>query len=109
MAKLHWNSSQASILKAGQDCATYVGLNWTTIETCFSGDEGKAIDQSFATRTLQLNPPHLYTPWVVLDGNPIILPEDDDKPDPLDHLLELVCANISTTPRPAGCSGRQQL
>ena len=51
-----------------QKCASGSQLVWATLDTCWTGAEGKALDIAAAAKTAALNPPHQYVPWVTLDA-----------------------------------------
>lgn len=85
-------------------CATKAGLDWSVIETCAgsdpangSADDGNPLMYSIAQATKNLNPPHQWTPWVVLNGKPLSSSQLDMK------LTTLVC-NAYTGTKPSGCT-----
>lgn len=85
-------------------CATKAGLDWSVIKACAgdnpqygSPDDGNPNMYSIAMATQNLQPPHQWTPWVVLNGKPLTSAQLDDK------LTTLIC-NAYTGPKPAGCT-----
>jgi hypothetical protein len=51
-----------------QKCAANSKLDWNVLNTCWTGAEGRALDDAAAAKTAALNPPHQYVPWVTLDA-----------------------------------------
>ena len=51
-----------------QKCAANSKLAWSVLNTCWTGAEGRALDDAAAAKTAALNPPHQYVPWVTLDA-----------------------------------------
>lgn len=51
-----------------QKCAANSKLAWAVLNTCWTGAEGRALDDAAAAKTAALNPPHQYVPWVTLDA-----------------------------------------
>mmetsp|Transcript_12859 Transcript_12859/g.15273 ORF Transcript_12859/g.15273 Transcript_12859/m.15273 type:complete len:172 (+) Transcript_12859:64-579(+) len=79
---------------AGEPCAKASGMNWTTLDTCWNGAEGKALFAAAYDKTEALQPPHQFTPWVTVNGTP-------QTKDP-NHFAEAVC-RAYTGPKPAAC------
>jgi interferon gamma-inducible protein 30 len=52
--------------------------------------------------TNSLQPPHQWTPWVVMNGSPLTQTQLDES------LTKLVCAAY-TGPKPSGCPGLDQI
>lgn len=98
-------SAPGLVPQLGALCAAKQGLDWAAVDACFKGPEGEALDQENAYRTAVLKPEHQYTPWVTINGQPQLFPEDDDSDyNPLDYLLEWVCGNYTgSASLPAGC------
>ncbi|KAH1068640.1 hypothetical protein GYH30_006288 [Glycine max] len=49
------------------NCFQMTGLGTSPID-CYTSGNGKAIDQKYAKETAQLNPPHRFVPWVVVNN-----------------------------------------
>ncbi|KAG5042303.1 hypothetical protein JHK87_006218 [Glycine soja] len=49
------------------NCFQMTGLGTSPID-CYTSGNGKAIDQKYAEETAQLNPPHRFVPWVVVNN-----------------------------------------
>lgn len=55
-------------LAAGKRCAKASKMSWNSIEECAIGSKGKQILAANARRTLDLNPPNRYVPWITING-----------------------------------------
>lgn len=82
-----------------QKCANNAGLDYDKINSCANGKQGEDANKVVAQATAQLEPAHLGTPWVIVDGEVL------DNPD---NLLSAVCGAY-TGPAPAGCPKRINL
>jgi len=101
-------SGKAGTASVAQNCATNNGLDWNTISTCSGSDptvgstaDGNPLMHNIALWTNALNPPHQWTPWVIIDGSPLTQAQLDMS------LTNLVCTEYkkkTTAPPPAGCS-----
>ena len=81
-------------------CAKSSGLDWPTIDTCWNGPEGVALEVAAAYKTAALTPSHTYVPWVTLSDAPgagTFCTENG-----CDDLIAQVCAAY-TGPKPAAC------
>jgi interferon gamma-inducible protein 30 len=91
-------------VSAASGCATKANIDWSTIQSCAgpnpdqgSADDGNPLMHSISVATESLQPPHQWTPWVVLNGKPLTSSQLDQK------LTTLIC-NAYTGPKPAACS-----
>jgi len=101
-------SGNAGSATVAQNCANTNGLNWTQITTCAGSDptsgsssDGNPLMHNIALWTNALNPPHQWTPWVIMDGTPLTQAQLDMS------LTSLVCNEYkkkTTATPPAGCS-----
>jgi len=71
-------SGNAGDPATASNCASQNGLDWNVIKTCAgsnpaAGDpsDGNPLMHSTAVATNNLIPPHQWTPWVVVNGNPL--------------------------------------
>lgn len=75
-------------MASAEECATLTGMNWTFVQTCADptidsdgqmalGARGQALEVENALATARLDPPHWYTPWIVFEGSPVWLNDDD--------------------------------
>lgn len=83
---------------AGPTCAPKTSVSWTTINTCMNAWEGEELELKAATATENLNPPHQWVPWTVLDGAYC--------DSCTSNLLNLVCAAYTGPNRPAACGNK---
>ncbi|XP_076322193.1 gamma-interferon-inducible lysosomal thiol reductase-like isoform X1 [Tachypleus tridentatus] len=54
--------------QAGAKCAKSLQVDWEAISTCANGTHGNSLEYEMANKTLTLDPPHQYTPWITLNG-----------------------------------------
>ena len=52
----------------GPSCAEKTGVAYGPIQSCIDGPLGNQYQHEFAVQTENLNPPHKYVPWVVVNG-----------------------------------------
>ncbi|GMY25586.1 gamma-interferon-responsive lysosomal thiol protein [Fagus crenata] len=52
------------------NCFQKSGLGTVPID-CYNSGYGKVIEQKYAKETAQLNPPHRFVPWVVVNNKPL--------------------------------------
>eukprot|EP00697_Spironema_sp_BW2_P015367 gnl/Spiro4/6184_TR3177_c0_g1_i1.p1 gnl/Spiro4/6184_TR3177_c0_g1~~gnl/Spiro4/6184_TR3177_c0_g1_i1.p1 ORF type:complete len:237 (+),score=42.79 gnl/Spiro4/6184_TR3177_c0_g1_i1:34-711(+) len=79
-----------------KSCVTQSGVNWTAVNQCYNGQQGKTLQDQAAAVTNNLQPPHQWTPWIVVAGAPLSDP---------DTLQSAVCAAYTGT-KPAPCSSK---
>lgn len=84
------NDSKSS---AAESCAKSAGMDYSLLETCVGGEEGKAVDSMNAKATALIPGGHASTPWPVING--AALDEGTD-------LLKAVCGAYTGT-KPAFC------
>lgn len=103
-------------MAAAQQCAVTTGMNWTYIQACADpsvgsdgqlqlGARGEALEAENALATVKLEPPHWYTPWIVFQGSPVWLNDDDLWGGSFaknSELLNWICAAY-TGDLPEGC------
>jgi len=97
------NAGSATVAK---NCASTGNLDWNTISTCAGSDptagsptDGNPLMHNIALWTNALNPPHQWTPWVVMDGKPLTQAQLDIP------LINLVCNEYAAKggTLPSGC------
>ena len=76
--------------QSGSSCGLKLGLNFETVKKCASSAEANALVHKSAVKTENLNPPHTYVPWIVVNGEHDIGAENNI----LNSLLAYVCANF---------------
>lgn len=91
-------------VSSASKCASDNNVDWSAITTCAgsdpasgSADDGNALMHSIGEATNNLQPPHQWTPWVVLNGKPLSSAELDLP------LYKLICKAYQGT-LPSGCS-----
>jgi len=89
---------------AAQECAKTGNLDWDVIDKCASStpskgsaDDGNPLMHSIAVDTNNLQPPHQWTPWVVLNGKPL------NQVELAEPLTRLVCNAYTGTDKPVAC------
>lgn len=101
-------SGKAADTTVASGCAKNNGLDWTVITTCSgsdpargSADDGNPLMHQLALDTNNLQPPHQWTPWVVVNGSPLTSAELDLP------LIPIVCKAYTSKAgctAPAGCN-----
>jgi interferon gamma-inducible protein 30 len=89
--------SNASPASSAPNCAKQHNIDYDAVSQCVKGADGNKIMHEIAQRTANLQPPHQWTPWVVVNGKPLSS-DDLDK-----ELTDIVCNTYGGT-KPAGCS-----
>ncbi len=51
-----------------QQCAEKQNITWSEVKACAEGPMGKHLEVMYYEETASLNPPHQYTPWVLING-----------------------------------------
>lgn len=97
-------SGSAGSLSTAQNCAKNNKIDWSVIDACAgpepqygSYNDGNPLMHGIALDTKNLNPPHQFTPWVIINGVPLTSAQISMS------LTRLVCNAYTGTP-PAGCS-----
>lgn len=97
-------SGNAGNLNTAQNCASQNKIDWSVISACAgpqpqygSYDDGNPLMHGIAVDTKNLNPPHQFTPWVIINGVPLTSAQISMS------LTRLVCNAYTGTP-PAGCN-----
>jgi len=103
-------SNKAGVESVAQNCAKTGNLDWSIITACTGpntdgndyGYPSNALMHQMAVATDNLNPPHQWTPWVVINGKPLNQAQLDES------LTKLVCQAYTGVP-PAGCSAVSEI
>mmetsp|Transcript_32750 Transcript_32750/g.48498 ORF Transcript_32750/g.48498 Transcript_32750/m.48498 type:complete len:255 (+) Transcript_32750:118-882(+) len=75
------------------------------ISKCYKGKEGNALMHELASKTLGLDPPHEYVPWVVAQGD-----HDEDVQNQIqESLLDYVCSVYEGPNKSEACSSTSKL
>jgi len=78
---------------ASKTCLPDSGMDKEAILDCAKGNEGDLLHMAAAQMTIDLDPPHKWTPWVVMDGKPL-----EDKTQ---QILAEICKKIPADARAA--------
>ena len=84
----------------GEECAKRLGIEWTPIEECYNGPQGNILEHEMAEKTASLKPPHMYVPWITVNGDHTEKIQDKIT----SNMLKYVC-NFYKGPKPAQCNG----
>ena len=87
---------------AGPSCAEKTGVAYGPIQSCIDGPLGNQYQHEFAVQTENLNPPHKYVPWVVVNG----VFNETVQDEITDNVIKYVCKQIEPANRPAVCQRR---
>uniref|UniRef100_A0A9I9DM23 Gamma-interferon-inducible lysosomal thiol reductase n=1 Tax=Cucumis melo TaxID=3656 RepID=A0A9I9DM23_CUCME len=79
-------------------CFEKLGLNSKPISDCYSSGLGKELELQYAAETNNLQPPHKYVPWVVVDGQPLY--ED------YENFVSYICAAYKGSAVPTACRAK---
>ncbi|CAO2827077.1 unnamed protein product [Amaranthus hypochondriacus] len=78
-----------------QSCFAQVSLDPQPIFDCYNQGLGSRLELQYAYETSQLNPPHAYVPWVLVNNQPLY--ED------YQNVITYVCRAYQGTQVPAAC------
>ncbi|KAH9607531.1 hypothetical protein KSS87_017461 [Heliosperma pusillum] len=84
-----------------QSCFGRVSLNSQPIIDCYNQGNGRRLEIQNAYETKQLNPPHAYVPWVVVNNQPL---REDYR-----NFIAYVCRAYRGASIPAVCTSSQFL
>ncbi|CAN7945408.1 unnamed protein product, partial [Ixodes hexagonus] len=92
-------STASEPAKAGEGCANGVAHSWGKIERCATGSKGLELQAKMSKATWDLDPPHSYVPWILVNG----AHNDDQQALAQSNLLQLVCDSVPTERKPPPC------
>lgn len=78
-----------------ESCFDKLGLNPKPISDCYNTELGKKLELEYAAETDNLQPPHKYVPWVVVDGQPLY--ED------YENFINYICEAYKGPVLPSAC------
>ena len=84
---------------SGLTCSQQLNLDFNTVQNCAGDSQGNALVHDAALITENLNEPHTYVPWIVVNGDH----NEVDEEDIFDSLLKFVCNNYQGT-KSSACS-----
>ncbi|KAJ4895397.1 Thioredoxin superfamily protein [Raphanus sativus] len=79
-----------------ETCYEKLNLNSKPVSDCLSSGHGDKLELQYAAETSQLQPPHQYVPWVVVDGQPLY--ED------YENFISYICKAYKGNKKPAACA-----
>ncbi|KAH9366261.1 hypothetical protein HPB48_008319 [Haemaphysalis longicornis] len=85
--------------EAGEECARGIARNWNAIQRCAHGGTGLRLQDQMSERTWNLDPPHHYVPWIVVNGEHT----DDIQAMAQTDLLRVVCDATPDGRKPPPC------
>ncbi|XP_064479450.1 gamma-interferon-inducible lysosomal thiol reductase-like [Ornithodoros turicata] len=91
-------SSASEPQKAGEECANAIANNWDEIERCATSKWGLKLQGEMGRKTWNLDPPHGYVPWILVNNEHT----DDLQGMAQSDLLQLVCDSVNG-PKPPPC------
>jgi len=86
-------------VSSAQGCAQQTNLDWSRINECTTSSQGNQWEHEMAQATDNLDPPHQYTPWVMVNGA--------HSTDAENQLQPVVCAAWQGAPPPACSSAKK--
>ncbi|KAL2901999.1 Gamma-interferon-responsive lysosomal thiol protein [Bienertia sinuspersici] len=84
-----------------QSCFAQLSLDSKPLFDCYNQGNGRTIEVQYAQETSQLNPPHAYVPWVLVNNQP--LHED------YQNFISYICKAYRGTSVPAVCSSSESI
>ncbi|KAJ8308009.1 hypothetical protein KUTeg_012883 [Tegillarca granosa] len=84
------------------ECSQHFKVDYDAITKCANSDMGNQLEHQMALKTMALNPPHKYVPWVTING--VHTEEMEKKVE--DDLVKLLC-DMYTGDKPPACSSYQ--
>lgn len=85
--------------QAGRECARGIARNWNAIQRCANGGKGRVLQDEMGERTWNLDPPHHYVPWIVING----VHNDEQQAMAQTDLLQVVCDATPDGRKPPPC------
>ncbi|OAY60457.1 gamma-interferon-responsive lysosomal thiol protein [Manihot esculenta] len=76
-------------------CAKQLGFPAKPIKYCYESGRGRQLLLQYGSKTDNLNPPHRYVPWVVVNGTPLL--------ENYGNFVEYVCKSYGGQTLPAAC------
>lgn len=96
------NSTSERPEEAAEKCSQHFKVDYDAITKCANSDMGNQLEHQMALKTMALNPPHKYVPWVTING--VHTEEMEKKVE--DDLVKLLC-DMYTGDKPPACSSYQ--
>ncbi|MED6125840.1 hypothetical protein PIB30_072406 [Stylosanthes scabra] len=84
------------VYRKWESCFEKLDLDSRPIDQCYHSERGKELELQYAAETNNLQPPHEYVPWVVVDGEPLY--ED------YENFLSYICKAYKGRNAPGVCT-----
>ncbi|CAL1368793.1 unnamed protein product [Linum trigynum] len=81
-----------------ESCFGELALDPKPIQDCYSSGYGEKLELKYAAETNELEPPHQYVPWVVVDGKPLY--------EEYENVISYICEAYKGTATPKACSSQ---
>ncbi|XP_065190046.1 uncharacterized protein LOC135820917 [Sycon ciliatum] len=81
-------------IKTAEQCAKESNIEWQQVYECHGSDLGHTLELAAHNKTMALEPPHTYTPWVTVNGKHLENTND---------LLTTICTLYKGSDKPAAC------
>ncbi|WCJ34783.1 gamma interferon responsive lysosomal thiol (GILT) reductase family protein [Euphorbia peplus] len=78
-----------------ETCFEKLGLDPNPIEDCYSSGLGNELELKYAAETNDLQPPHQYVPWVVVNGEPLY----EDYENFVSYICKAYKGTLKTAPK----------
>ncbi|XP_077498835.1 gamma-interferon-inducible lysosomal thiol reductase-like [Amblyomma americanum] len=85
--------------EAGRECARGIARKWNAIQRCATGGKGRLLQDQMSERTWNLDPPHHYVPWILING----VHNDVQQAMAQTDLLQVVCDSTPDGRKPPPC------
>ena len=92
------NNNIPGYRKAAGLCAPKFSIDYDELMACINGDKGAQLEHKMAVLTRQLSPPHIYVPWVTLNG----VHTEKINDWAMEDLMSLICQTYKG-PTPDAC------
>jgi interferon gamma-inducible protein 30 len=91
------NQFETDPASALRSCAKRFAYNYDPVDACVNGPAGNNYQHQMAVKTGNLNPPHQFVPWIIVNGS------HDYQDQAESNLLAVVC-HLYTGTKPPACS-----
>ncbi|KAK9057540.1 hypothetical protein SSX86_022376 [Deinandra increscens subsp. villosa] len=84
-----------------ETCFEILNLDSKPVADCYRSGLGHKLEIGYADETMALEPPHVYVPWVVVDGQPLY--------DDYTNFISYICKAYKGSNLPQACLGLSHL
>jgi interferon gamma-inducible protein 30 len=82
-----------------EKCAGEQNITWPEVKACANGTLGKSLEVMYYKETSSLDPPHAYTPWILINGKHV------DRT----QIIQQICDAYTGPNKPEACNTVQHL